>query len=136
MISEITRRNIVDSIVASRISWAGRLEEQAFLCRLYDLEKLPSKDYRFTTASGDIWKHRVINDDWPDDWVFYDDRFNLLRAPDNEFLRFLCETVHPVVRSDSETVNMLVTEYNKHLIKDGWELFQKDQISGCPVFGA
>ena len=40
MISEVTRRNIIDFITASRISWAGRLEEQAFLSRLYDLEKL------------------------------------------------------------------------------------------------
>lgn len=136
MISEVTRRNIIDFITASRISWVGRVEEQAFLSRLYDLEKLPSRDYRFPTASGDIWKHRVMNYDWPDDWVFYDDRFNLLRAPDDEFLRFLCETVHPVVRSDPDDVNTLVTGYNKHLAKDGWELFQKDQISSRPVFGA
>gem|GEM_PF-4451989 len=31
--------------------------------------------------------------DWKDDWVFYDRRFNFLYAPDDQFLRFLCETV-------------------------------------------
>ncbi|MGB4464495.1 MAG: hypothetical protein WBI96_07495 [Candidatus Hydrothermia bacterium] len=137
MISEVTRRDIIDYIIAGGISWSGRLEEQVFLGQLYDLEKLPSKDSRFPTASGDIWQHRVNNpNDWSDDWVFYDDRFNLLRAPDNEFLRFLCETVHPVVRSDPDEVNNLVTEFNRLLLRDGWELFQKEQISGRPVFGA
>jgi len=38
--------------------------------------------------------------DWADDWVFYDSRFNLLRASDEAFLRFLCETIHPVVCLD------------------------------------
>lgn len=136
MISEVTRRDIIDYITSSHISWAGRFEEQIFLGRLYDLEKLPSRDPRFPTASGDIWKHRVMNYDWPDDWVFYDDRFNILRAPDNEFLRFLCETLHPVVQSDPNDVNTLLTNYNKHLAKDGWEIFERDQISGRPVFGA
>jgi hypothetical protein len=136
MISDVTRRDIFDYIIASNVAWSGRLEEQAFLARLYDLEKLPSKDHRFPTASGDIWKHRVMNNDWPDDWVFYDDRFNLSRTPDDQFLQFLCEMVHPVVRSDPNEANTMVIEFNKHLLKDGWELFEKSQISGRPVFVA
>ncbi len=136
MISEVTRRDIIDYITASGNSWSGRLEEQAFLGRLYDLEKLPSRDRRFPTASGDIWQHRINNYDWEDNWFFYDDRFNLLRSPDDEFLRFLCEVVHPVVRPDLNEVSSLVSEFNGRLVNDGWELFQKNQISGHPVFGA
>ncbi len=136
MISEVTRRDIIDYVTASGISWSGRLEEAAFLGRLYDLEKLPSSDSRFPTASGDIWQHRINNYDWEDNWFFYDDRFNLLRSSDDEFLRFLCEVVHPVVRPDVEDVNSLVSEFNRRLVNDGWELFQKNQISGHPVFGA
>mgnify|MGYP001117858491 CR=1 FL=1 len=40
--------------------------------------------------------------DWEPDWVFFDRRFNLLRASDDEFLAFLCEMVHPVVRANPE----------------------------------
>jgi hypothetical protein len=136
MITEITRRDIIGFITASHIPWWGRLEEQGFLRRLYDLEMLSSNDPRYPTASGDIWKHRVANDDWPDEWVFSDSRFNLMRAPDEEFLRFLCEMLHPVVRSDPDEANKLAEEFNKYLNNDGWELFRKSEISGRPIFGA
>lgn len=136
MISEVTRRDIIDYITTSGISWSGRLEEQAFLGRLYDLERLPSRDSRFPTASGDIWQHRINNNDWENNWFFYDDRFNLLRSSDDEFLRFLCEVVHPVIRPDLNEVSSLISEFNNRLVNDGWELFQKNQISGHPVFGA
>lgn len=135
-ITEVTRREIIDSLTAGNASWAGRLQEEEFLARLYDLETLPSKDDRFRTAAGDIWKHRTMNNDWSDDWVFYDDRFALLRCPDDQFLRFLCETVHPVVRPDSEQARVLVAGFNEHLVNDGWELYERRQISGRPVFGA
>lgn len=135
-ITEVTRREIIDHFTAGRISWSGRLEEQMFLARLYDLQSLPSADPRFKDAAGDIWKHRVLNNDWDDDWVFYDRRFNLLRCADEEFLRFLCETVHPVVRSDTDEARGLVAELNRMLVTDGWELFEHKQISGRPVFAA
>jgi hypothetical protein len=40
---------------------------------------MPSTDHRheFNTAAKDIWKHRVINSDWSDYWVFADSRFAL-----------------------------------------------------------
>lgn len=134
MITEPTRRDIFDFIIASGMSWSGRLNEMAFLSRLYDLDKLPSYDHRFRTASGDIWKHRVVNSDWDDDWVFYDRRFNLLHSPEGEFLRFLCEMVHPVVRPDLDEAKRIVDEFNHYLSADGWELFQRGEISGRPVW--
>lgn len=135
-ISEVTRRSVVDFIVASETDWAGRLGEDDFLARLYDLTSMPSTDYRFENAAGDIWKHRIMNLDWNADWVFYDSRFNLLWAPDEEFLRFLCETVHPVVRPDSDAARELVASYNRELAADGWSLVEAKQISGKPVFAA
>jgi hypothetical protein len=133
-ISEVTRRAIVDFITASATVWAGRLAEDDFLARLYDLTSLPSTDRRFPNAAGDIWKHRVINSDWYDDWVFYDSRFNLMWAPDEAFLRFLCETVHPVVCPDAESARQLVAAYNRELGSDGWGLIEAEEISGRPVF--
>ena len=98
-ISEATRRDIFDSIVIEKVSWNGRLEEPDFLARLYDLKSMPSSDSRFSDAYDDIWQHRINNYDWDDYWVFTDTRFNLLHGEDEMFLRFLCETLHPVVRT-------------------------------------
>jgi hypothetical protein len=124
----------MDSIAATHISWAGRLQEDDFLARLYDLTSMRSTDHRIRNAAGDIHQHRVNWLDWEDDWVFYDPRFNLLRAPDEEFLRFLCETVHPIVRSDDGEARGLVALYNRELGKDGWLLVEATQISSRPVF--
>lgn len=133
-ISEVTRRAIADLLSASGIDWAGRLSEDDFLARLYDLTAMASTDPRRLNAAGDIRQHRVSWRDWEDDWLFYDTRFNLLRAPDEEFLRFLCETVHPVVRPDTTAARELVATYNSALAADGWSLGEVSQISGKPVF--
>ena len=134
-ISEASRRDIVDTIVVEKISWAGRLEETDFLARLFDLGALPSTDSRFPDSAGDIWQHRVNNRlDWDDDWVFYDSRFDLMGCDDGLFLRFLCETIHPVVRSDVAEVEKLFNLYNAHLRNDGFELTEKTKMSGKPVF--
>ena len=95
---------------------------------------MPSTDRRFSNAAGDIRQHRINNYDWSDDWVFYDLRFNLLHEPDDDFLRFLCETIHPVVRSDTDEAQSLADVYNRELAVDGWELVEVKQISGRPVF--
>jgi hypothetical protein len=135
-ISEVTRRGIVDSFHLQGVTWSGRLQEDHFLARVYNLASLPSTDHRFSNASGDIWQHRVRNDDWNADWVFFDSRFNLLYAPDVEFLAFLCETVHPVVRPDVDAARQLVTIYNDHLRADGWRLVETGVVSEHPLFRA
>ena len=136
-ISEVTRRALFDFFKSTGTPWAGRLAEDEFLARLYDLNAMPSNDGRMRTAAADIHQHRIYNwNDWPDDWVFYDSRFNLLRGPDDLMLRFLCETVHPVVRPDTEHARGLVDYYNEELAADGWHLVEAGQISGKPIFAA
>jgi AbiJ N-terminal domain 3 len=136
-ISEVTRRTIIDFLNIGDINWSGRYGDDDFLGRLYDLSKMPSSDRRHKTAAGDIWQHTVNNpDDWPRDWVFYDDRFNLLHAPDREFLRFLRETTHPVVRPSEEDARKLVGIYNDALAADGWQLVEGKAISSKPTFVA
>ncbi len=132
-VSEVTRRTIIDYL-AGGVEWWGSLSENEFLARLYDLTKLPSNDPRYQGAARDILQHRVAFHDWPDDWVFFDPRFKLLYASDDEFLRFLCETVHPVVRL--EGAQEVVDAYNSALKVDGWKLVESTQISGRPVYRA
>jgi hypothetical protein len=135
-ITNATRRDIADALIAGDIDWAGRLDESAFLSRLFDLASLPSTDRRFPDAAGDIWQHRVNNSDWQADWVFYDSRFNLMGSEDEVFLRFLCETIHPSVRSDPSEAQQLASLYNAHLRNDGFQLVETTRISGKPVFAA
>jgi len=135
-ISEVTRRAIADAVIAGNYDWAGRFNEVDFLSRLLDLNALPSDDQRFDTAAGDIRQHRVNWQDWERDWVFYDARFGLLHAEDEAFVRFLCETVHPLVRPYTEDALRLVELYNRELRRDGWEIVQTGEISGRPLFSA
>ena len=76
------------------------------------------------------------NSDWENDWDFYDSRFNLLYQPDEEFLRFLAETVHPIVRPDTDEARKLVDAYNKELAADGLALVAVKEVSGKPIFAA
>jgi len=135
MISEETRRAIIDHFIISQIRWSGRLQEDEFLGRLYNLNTMPSTDHRFWNAAGDIRQHRAIWNDWSDDWVFTDPRFNLLHASDEQFLRFLCETVHPAVRPTTDDALSLVGYYNQKLTPDGWRIVAVQRISEKPVFG-
>ena len=133
-ITEITRRDILDSIFSEKINLYGRLEEVDFLSRIWDLDSMPSFDSRFNNATGDIWQHTVNNDDWEPGWVFDDSRFNLMRGDDETFLRFLCETIHPVVRADVIERERLCQLYNKCLRNDGYQIVEKSRISGKPVY--
>lgn len=133
-ISLITRRNIADSIKLSNVSYNGRLEELQFLSRLYSLETMSSTDSRFSTASDDIFQHRVRNYDWDADWIFYDGRFNLMHCSDEVYLKFLCETIHTLVRNNEDELQKILVLYNKYLKADGYEIVQVDEISGNPTF--
>jgi len=133
-ITEITRRDILDSIFLEQINLYGRLEETEFLARLWDLDSMPSFDSRYENATGDIWQHTVNNDDWEAGWVFSDSRFNLMRGDDETFLRFLCETIHPVIRPDVTECERLSQLYNSCLENDGYQIVEKTRISGKPVF--
>lgn len=133
-ISLVTRNDIIDAIVAEEINWSGSLEEPEFLSRIFDLSSLPSRDSRFKDAAGDIWQHRVNNFDWNDTWVFHDSRFNLLNGDDEVLLRFLCETIHPVVRRDPAEVQKLRQLYDSYLGNDGFQLVERTRLSGKPVY--
>ncbi len=134
-ISQITRRNIFDFIQVEGFWWSGRLEEADFLSRIFDLESMESYDSRFPNAAGDIWQHRVNNpNDWEDNWIFSDQRFNLLSCDDSLFLNFLCEMIYPLVRVESSHVNKLLQIFNDNLKEDSFEIIEKTRISGKPIF--
>ncbi len=136
-VSRITRQNIFDGLRIENVVWSGRLTEIEFLRRIYELGSMPSDDGRFKDAESDIWQHRVNNPtDWPDDWIYDDYRFKLLEGPTDNFLRFLCEMVHPVVRSDNNEALKLVQHFNDQLRGEGWNLVEEEKIAGRSRFVA
>lgn len=128
------RQNIIDGLKLENVHWFGKLDDVEFLSRLYDLQRLPSKDTRYADAAGDIWQHRINNDDWESDWIYSDSRFNLVDGPAEAFLRFLCEMAHPVVRPSRDDAVKLVRHFNDQLRPAGWEVFEEELIAGRPRY--
>lgn len=135
-ISRTIRRNIFDGIDLEEIYFGGRLDDAAFLSRLYDLSRMKSYDPRYENADGDIWQHCVNNNDWERNWVFTDSRFGLLDCSDTNFLLFLCEMVHPLVRPEQREQEMLASHFNEQLSSAGWKLVETERIAGRAKFAS
>ncbi len=146
-ITEITKRDIFELFQKGYIEscgllddqhisypYYGRLSEIDFLKKLYALDKMPSSDERFENAEGDIWQHTVNNDDWDSDWVFCDDRFELLKGNDCVLLDFLCAVFHPENRFEQGYWKSYFDKINNSLRVDGYELYESDKISQRSVY--
>lgn len=144
-ITEITRRDIIDLFTMGienpddplfpyTFSWSGRMDEENFLSRLYDLHRMPSKDKRYGNAYDDICQHRTRNTDWADDWVFYDSRFDLIHASDESFMKFLCEMFHPAVRSEQQEWELFLNRINDLLQYDDFRIIEDTKISGRATY--
>ena len=135
-ITAVTRRALLADMRKLNVYWSGDCSDDVeFLSRLYDLDALPSSDGRYKTAREDAIQHLLNNADWDTEFLFGDSRFKLSSGDDEPLLRFLAETLHPVVRTDRAAVQEILAMYNSHLRPDGWELYQESAISGRPVFG-
>ena len=125
---------ILDELRAKETIWYGDLHEVDFLNGIFDLASMPSSDSRFETAEGDIWQHRINNDDWPLDWIFGDSRFSLYTLDQETFLKFISEVLNPAVRRDVSEQAQLAATFNGHLKRDGWELVEDVIVDGRPKF--
>ncbi len=124
------RQNIFDGIELEGLYFGGKLDDVAFLSRLYNLNEMRSFDSRHSNAAGDIWQHRLNNDDWERNWVFSDTRFGLLDCSTQDFLKFVCEMIHPLVRPDRDQQEKLAGHINDQLKGAGWELVESERIAG------
>ena len=133
-ISDQTRAAVLDEMRVRETVWYGALSEVEFLSRVFDLTSMPSFDSRFDTAEGDIWQHRINNDDWPVDWIFSDSRLHLYTVDQEKFLKFIAEVLNPIVRRDASEQNQLAAAFNGHLKRDGWELVEDVIVDGRPTY--
>lgn len=134
LITQLTKRNILDELRENYFQWAGRLDEIEFLYRIYNLSEMPTTDIRYKDAEGDIIQHRRNNEDWDDYWVFNDSRFKLQGGTDEEYLTFICEMLHPVVVANENDALRMLNKINEHLGYDGYKLVPDKYISGRPVY--
>ena len=144
-ISGVTRRDIIDLFKngITEDNWLveeviyypyyGRFEIVDFLKRLYNLDTWASGDSRLKNAEQEIAMH-TYNGDYPDDWVFDDERFQLIDGTDKVFLDFLCEVFHPEVRDEKKEWKKYFEKINSLLREDGYELVVSSKISGRDVF--
>jgi hypothetical protein len=134
-ITKITRYAILEVLnTYMATDFYGRLNEVEFWERIFNLEKLPSTDSRYPDMKGDLWQHRVNNNDWDDNW--YIDKFDLLETEDAKFLKFLAEFFHPEVRDINWNTKRVLATINKNLALDGVELYAKSKVSGRDILGA
>lgn len=124
------RQDIFDAINLDGFSFGGQLGDSVFLSRIFDLNSLPSYDSRYPNAGADIYMHCEYNDDWEKNWVFSDQRFNLLNCDERTFVKFLCEMVHPLVRPEKSEAKLLVSHFNEQLDACGWQLAETGRIAG------
>ena len=133
-ISDITRDDIIDFLLLDEEKpFYGRFELSEFLLRIWPLRTMPSTDSRFDNAEQDIWQHMVNNHDWTDDYLLKS-YLELSTCPDELFLRFLEQCVHPRVIRDKDYVAERLMRLNSYLGTDGFALVPTDEISGWPIY--
>lgn len=144
-ISGITRRDIIDLFKNGitednwlgeetiHYSYYGRFEIVDFLKRLYNLADWESQDSKVDNAEEEITM-RTHNGDYPDDWIFEDERFQLFDGEDNILLNFICEVFHPEVRDENGVWERYLEKINTLLNEDGYEIVATSKLSGRDVF--
>ncbi len=144
-ITGVTRRDIFDLfrkgitednwLITENIFYPyyGRFDIVEFLKRLYNLADWESRDSRVDNAEEEIIMH-IHNGDYPDDWIFEDERFQLFGGEDNILLNFICEVFHPEVRDENGVWERYLERINALLKEDGYEIVATSKLSGRDVF--
>lgn len=144
-ITGVTRRDIFDLfrkgitednwLITENIFYPyyGRFDIVEFLKRLYNLADWKSRDSRVDNAEEEIIMH-IHNGDYPDDWIFEDERFQLFDGEDNILLNFICEVFHPEVRDENGVWERYLERINALLKEDGYEIVATSKLSGRDVF--
>jgi hypothetical protein len=131
-ISEVTRRNILDTLLLGDDGYHGRMSEVDFLGRVWPLSDMPSTDRREPNLDADLRRHIG--------WGDYDDTqvlFGILgiaKCSDEQFGKFLSECLHPLVRPNEERVGALLGIFNERLARDGFVLVETSRVSGHAIY--
>lgn len=123
---------------------SGQLNISDFVQRVYPKAmSMPTTDHRFgmKTAIDDIYQHMVNNNDWEFEYLFCN-YLDLLHVDDNDFIYFLEQYIHPVIRrfhitEDLERIEFgdeCVEAINKYLVSDGYKLMPTGNVGDKVIF--
>jgi hypothetical protein len=133
-ITAITRQAIIDRLFLDTSEpFYGKSDLISFLKRIWPLSQMPSEDFRFKDAEGDIWQHSINNDDWSESELLWK-RLKIGEIPDEQFARFLEARVHPLICPDHERIDQLVLGFNEELKNDRYVMQKASEISGRPIY--
>ena len=142
-IQETTRRLIIDELLIHGCV-SGQMNVSDFVQRVYPKAMcMPTTDHRFgmKTAIDDIHQHMDNNNDWEFEYLFCS-YLDLLHVDDSDFIYFLEQYTHPVIRRYHITEHLERIEFgtecvdaiNKYLIYDGYKLIQSGQVAGKVIY--
>ena len=109
----------------------GRKNEIIFLKRIYDFDKISSN---YGSFENELTQHTIRNDDYPYEWVFFDERLQLQTGEDEVLLKFLCEMFHPLIRSEKSSWIDVLNHLNSLLNVDGYEIYESGQVSNKSIY--
>lgn len=142
-IQETTRRLIIDELLMIGCI-SGQMKVSDFIQRVYPKAmNMPTTDCRFgmKTAIDDIHQHMDNNDDWEFEFLFCT-YLDLLHVDDNDFIYFLEQYTHPVIRryhitEEHERIefgNECVEAINKFLVCDGYKLIKSGEVADKVIY--
>lgn len=82
----------------------------------------------------ELTRHTIRNDDYGYEWIFNDERINLMKCNDELLLKFLSYMFHPLVRIEKTDWKSVLEDINKFLAEDGYEIYESEKISGKSVY--
>ncbi|MEA5550526.1 hypothetical protein VB713_05955 [Anabaena cylindrica UHCC 0172] len=133
-ISLINRKNILDELIIKSevLAIHGKLDLIDFLKRIWSLDTMPPSDKYFKSATQEITQRMVMTHEW-DYHHLFNSYLGLTDSSDEILFRFIEEVTHPLVQ-ELEIQKFLVNLINNHLVKDGYRLEAKEEISGLPIY--
>lgn len=134
MISSITKRKILKLL---RERWEhvfGELNEREFISMIYDVDRIPSSNWRFKSFYGDYHQHRINNYDWEDNRRLFDERTWIMFVEDDTLFRLLEIIVHPQCRLDKDEILYYKRIINETIFSDGYMLSVDKQESWYNIY--
>ena len=124
------RKDIMNGFEVENIYWLGRFKVIEFLKDTFDLKEIESSNPGFLDALVGIHIHVDLGDDWDDNWIFTDERFDLENCPDTIFLKFLCNTIHPKTQREDIEIEKILNFCNESLNRYGFQIKESETKIG------
>ncbi|MCL9659650.1 hypothetical protein L2089_03065 [Paenibacillus hunanensis] len=134
-ITEITRTELLDELLALPFKITGRTDLITFLNNIWPLNEMKSTDRRCYSAKEDIKKHMVLNHDWDENYL-YREYLDILNVTDQVFLKFLNQILKPSIRKnyDDDEQEICLEIINRYIEKDGYQFQIVNYVSDRPIY--